>query len=115
MNTPSIPFTVTESAWNRLGEILQPEQALRIAVLGGGCSGFQYEYKIEKEAPEASDTILESKESKNLKVLIDEISLPLLQGSVLDWTNKLIGSKFSIENPQAVSGCGCGTSFNLKT
>ncbi|MEK6205474.1 MAG: iron-sulfur cluster assembly accessory protein, partial [Amylibacter sp.] len=84
-------------------------QALRIAVEGGGCSGFQYEIKLD-DAVLGDDLILEK---YGQKVLIDSVSLPFLSDAVIDFTQELIGARFVIENPNATSSCGCGTSFSM--
>lgn len=105
-----IPPTVTERAFERLAEIGASDQgqALRVAVEGGGCSGFQYEIKLD--APDGDDLVLES---LGQKVVIDTISLPFLSNAVIDFTEELIGARFVIENPNATSSCGCGTSFSM--
>ncbi|MFP3382700.1 MULTISPECIES: HesB/IscA family protein [Tritonibacter] len=105
-----LPPKVTDRAFDRLAEIGAADQgqALRIAVEGGGCSGFQYE--IALDAPKAEDLILEG---KGQKVVVDEISLPFLENAVIDFTEELIGARFTIENPNATSSCGCGTSFSM--
>lgn len=99
---------VTERAFARLAEI-GGGQALRVAVLGGGCSGFSYEFALA-EAPDASDLVIEG---AGQKVFIDPDSLPLLAGSVIDFKDELIGARFAVENPNATSTCGCGTSFSI--
>lgn len=105
-----LPPTVTERAFERLSEIGAGEQgqALRIAVEGGGCSGFQYEIKLDE--PAQDDLVLEG---QGEKVVVDSISLPFLTGAVIDFTEELIGARFTIENPNATSSCGCGTSFSI--
>jgi len=103
---------VTERAFDRLAEISESSgesKALRVAVLGGGCSGFQYEFVLE-DAAESSDTIIEG---KGQQVLVDPESLPFLSGSVIDFKDELIGARFAVENPNATSTCGCGTSFSV--
>ena len=103
---------VTERAFARLAEIAEDsgeEKALRVAVLGGGCSGFQYEFALE-DGPAEGDTVIES---NGRRVLIDPESLPLLAGSVVDFKDELIGARFAVENPNATSTCGCGTSFAI--
>ncbi|MDA7965023.1 iron-sulfur cluster assembly accessory protein [Ruegeria sp.] len=106
----NLPPTVTERAFERLAEIGAADQgqALRIAVEGGGCSGFQYE--IALDAPKEDDLVLEG---KGQKVIVDAISLPFLENAVIDFTQELIGARFVIENPNATSSCGCGTSFSM--
>ncbi len=108
----SLPPSVTERAFDRLAEIndgADGMQALRIAVEGGGCSGFQYEIKLE-EQPDGDDLVLEK---DGQKVLIDKVSLPFLANAVIDFSDELIGARFVIENPNATSSCGCGTSFSV--
>ena len=106
----NLPPQVTDRAFERLSEIgaASQGQALRVAVEGGGCSGFQYE--IALDAPKDDDLVLEG---HGQKVLIDEVSLPFLTGAVIDFTEELIGARFVINNPNATSSCGCGTSFSM--
>lgn len=105
-----IPPTVTPRAFARLAEIgaAADGKALRVAVEGGGCSGFQYE--IDLGEPAADDLILEG---DGEKVVVDEVSLPFLANAVIDFSEELIGARFVIENPNATSSCGCGTSFSI--
>ncbi|MFU1476933.1 HesB/IscA family protein [Roseovarius sp. C7] len=105
-----LPPKVTHRAFERLAEIGAGAkgQALRVAVEGGGCSGFQYEIKLD--APEADDLILEG---QGEQVVVDAISLPFLTGATIDFTEELIGARFVIDNPNASSSCGCGTSFSM--
>ncbi|WP_165828127.1 MULTISPECIES: HesB/IscA family protein [Rhodovulum] len=106
----TLPPTVTERAYARLSEIGAARQgkALRIAVEGGGCSGFQY--SITLDAPAEDDLVLEG---AGEKVVVDSVSLPFLQNATIDFTRELIGAKFVIDNPNATSSCGCGTSFSI--
>ncbi|MEM9146274.1 MAG: iron-sulfur cluster assembly accessory protein [Pseudomonadota bacterium] len=113
----SLPVTVSPRAFARLAEIAAAEggspKALRVAVLGGGCSGFQYEFVLE-DTPGSDDLVLEGPaDSGGQKVLIDPESLPFLEGSVIDFKDELIGARFAVENPNATSTCGCGTSFAI--
>ncbi len=105
-----VPPKVTERAFARLAEIGAGAQgkALRVAVDGGGCSGFQYD--ISLDTPAEGDLILEG---NGEKVVVDEISLPFLADAVIDFTEELIGARFVIDNPNATSSCGCGTSFSM--
>ncbi len=108
----TLPPKVTDRAFERLAEInadASALQALRIAVEGGGCSGFQYEMKLDEDVSE-DDLVLEK---DGQKVLIDSISLPFLTNAVIDFSQELIGARFVIENPNATSSCGCGTSFSM--
>ena len=102
---------LTERAAKRIGRILgkeAPGSVLRIAVSGGGCSGFQYEYKVLQEQPGADDLVLEG---NGATVLIDAMSLEFMGGAEIDFVDDLIGQSFQIKNPNAVASCGCGTSF----
>lgn len=107
----ALPPTVTPRAFERLAEINASEdapKALRVAVEGGGCSGFQYEIKLDD--PAEDDLILEG---EGQKVVVDSVSLPFLSNAVIDFSEELIGARFVIENPNATSSCGCGTSFSM--
>jgi len=109
--TLSLPPKVTERAFARLAEIngdSDQAQALRVAVEGGGCSGFQYDIRLD--SPGEDDLVLEG---NGQKVVIDTVSLPFLENAVIDFTEELIGARFTIENPNASSSCGCGTSFSM--
>lgn len=106
-----IPPKVTERAYQRLAEInanSAAPKALRVAVEGGGCSGFQY--NIDLDEPAEGDLVLEG---EGQKVVVDEVSLPFLSNAVIDFSEELIGARFVIDNPNATSSCGCGTSFSL--
>ncbi|WP_420567389.1 HesB/IscA family protein [Thalassovita sp.] len=105
-----LPPKVTDRAFDRLAEIGAADQgqALRVAVEGGGCSGFQYEIKLD--TPTDDDLILGNGAEK---VLIDSTSLPFLTGATIDFTEELIGARFVIDNPNATASCGCGTSFSI--
>lgn len=112
----TLPPTVTDRAFNRLSEInahTGEQKALRVAVEGGGCSGFQYDISLDD--PDADDIRLEGKDAdgKPALVVVDPTSLPFLENAVIDFTEELIGARFVIENPNAVSSCGCGTSFSM--
>ena len=104
--------TVSESAAKQIGKILgkQPDaRYLRVAVDGGGCSGFSYRFDFAK-AKEDDDLLIER---DGAGVVIDEVSLPFLEGSEIDYVQELIGSAFKVRNPNAVANCGCGTSFSI--
>ncbi|WP_417721262.1 HesB/IscA family protein [Salipiger sp.] len=105
-----IPPKVTDRAFARLSEIGAGAQGkvLRIAVEGGGCSGFQYEIKLDD--PAEDDLVLEG---AGEKVVVDSVSLPFLADATIDFSEELIGARFVIENPNASSSCGCGTSFSM--
>ncbi|HHY48605.1 MAG TPA: iron-sulfur cluster assembly accessory protein [Alphaproteobacteria bacterium] len=105
------PVVLTDRAARRIGRILAkegPGTVLRIAVAGGGCSGFQYEYNLVKEEPAPDDLVLTK---ENATVLIDPMSLEFMEGAEIDYVDDLIGQSFQIRNPNVVASCGCGTSF----
>ncbi|WP_114965145.1 HesB/IscA family protein [Alkalilacustris brevis] len=107
----TLPPKVTDRAFARLAEINSETgeaQALRVAVEGGGCSGFQYDIRLD--APAKDDLVIER---DGLKVVVDSVSLPFLANAVIDFTEELIGARFTIDNPNASSSCGCGTSFSM--
>lgn len=109
--TLTLPPTVTDRAYARLAEIAEATgvvRPLRVAVEGGGCSGFHYDIKLDDPAPD--DLVLER---DGQRVLVDPVSLPFLAGARIDFTDELIGARFVIENPNAASSCGCGTSFSV--
>jgi len=104
---------LTERAAKRIARILSKEEdgtVLRIAVSGGGCSGFQYEYNLVQEKPADDDLVLVR---DNATVLIDSMSLEFMTGAEIDYVDDLIGQAFEIRNPNAVASCGCGTSFSV--
>ena len=108
----STGITVSERAAKRIGEILKGEPAgtmLRVSVEGGGCSGFQYKFDMERA--KAADDLVISRDSA--VVLIDPVSVNYMAGSEIDFVDDLIGASFRINNPQAKASCGCGTSFSL--
>jgi iron-sulfur cluster assembly accessory protein len=109
--TLTLPPTVTDRAYARLAEIAEATgtvRPLRVAVEGGGCSGFHYDIKLDDPAPD--DLVLER---DGQRVLVDPVSLPFLAGARIDFTDELIGARFVIDNPNASSSCGCGTSFSV--
>jgi len=110
MDAPT--FTVTERAAGRIAQILKgeaPQSVLRVSVEGGGCSGFQYRFEIERGGT-AEDLVIER---TGASVVIDPVSLQYLAGSKLDYVDDLIGAAFQVVNPNATASCGCGTSFAL--
>lgn len=109
--TLAVPPKVTDRAFARLAEInaaAGEAKALRVAVEGGGCSGFQYDIRLDD--PAEDDLVLER---DGQKVVVDTVSLPFLADAVIDFTEELIGARFTIDNPNASSSCGCGTSFSM--
>ncbi|WP_093993886.1 HesB/IscA family protein [Flavimaricola marinus] len=106
----TLPPKVTDRAFDRLAEIgaAAEGKALRVAVEGGGCSGFQYEIALDEVKDD--DLVLEG---AGQRVVIDSVSLPFLASATIDFADELIGARFVIENPNATSSCGCGTSFSM--
>ena len=105
-------ITVSERAARRIGEILKgepPGTMLRVTVEGGGCSGFQYKFDIERA--KADDDLVIARDGAT--VLIDPVSVNYMAGSEIDFVDDLIGASFKVNNPKATASCGCGTSFAL--
>src|SRR5262250_1332856 len=103
---------LTAAAAKRIKAVVAAEPAgagLRVAVEGGGCSGFQYEIGVSGAA-NADDLVIER---DGALLFVDPISLPFLLGSEVDWVEELIGSAFKVKNPNAKSSCGCGVSFSV--
>jgi iron-sulfur cluster assembly accessory protein len=104
--------TITERAARRIGQILKSEgdgAMLRISVEGGGCSGFQYKFDIERAKAE-DDLVIERDQ---VVVVVDPASVPFLAGSEVDFVDDLMGASFRVNNPNATASCGCGTSFSI--
>ncbi|MCW5933595.1 MAG: iron-sulfur cluster assembly accessory protein [Fimbriimonadia bacterium] len=108
-------ITLSERAAKELQGLLlengKPEAGLRIWVAGGGCSGLQYGMAIDEEQPEEHDMIFHS---QGVKVYVDSMSLQYMDGSEVDFIEDTLGGGFKIENPMAVGGCGCGSSFQTE-
>jgi iron-sulfur cluster assembly accessory protein len=103
---------LTEAAAKRINAVVAGEPAgagLRVAVEGGGCSGFQYDIDVAKAA-NTEDLVIER---DGARLFVDPVSLPFLLGSEVDWVEELIGSSFKVRNPNAKSSCGCGVSFSV--
>jgi iron-sulfur cluster assembly accessory protein len=108
----ALPVTVSSRAAKRIAAILASEPApamLRLAVTGGGCSGFSYNFALDETRMD-DDLLLEE---GGAKILIDPVSLDFLAGSEIDFTDDLMGQAFKVNNPNATSSCGCGTSFSV--
>ena len=99
---------VTDNAKAYLAKAGKPNVSLNVK--GGGCSGFQYIFKTDSEYSEEKDNIYKLKE---IDIVIDKKSLPFIKDSELDYKNELVGSSFSITNPNAKNSCGCGSSFSI--
>ena len=103
---------ITNSAALQIKHLLKKDRIntyFRIQVNGGGCAGFQYDFTFT-DKKEKNDLTFKK---NNVEILIDEVSINLIQGSTIDYVNELIGSTFKINNPKATSSCGCGTSFSI--
>ena len=111
---PTLPGTVvslTDAAVTKLQELTKeetnPDIGLRVYVYSGGCSGFRYGMMLE-DAPTPEDKVLHA---SGIKVYVDGQSISLLQGSQIDYVDTLMGAGFTVNNPNAVAACGCGSSF----
>lgn len=111
--TAAPPFAISAEAAARIGEIVAAQpgapKLLRVAVLAGGCSGFQYRFELTG-APDADDATVER---DGARVVVDPASLDLLAGAELHFSDALMGAHFNVRNPNATSSCGCGTSFSI--
>ena len=106
------PVSVSRRAATRIAEILKAEprpMMLRVAVTGGGCSGFQYNFALDDTKMD-DDLVIER---DGAVVLVDPMSLDFLRGAEIDFSDELIGAAFKVNNPNAQSSCGCGTSFSI--
>jgi iron-sulfur cluster insertion protein len=106
-------FTISDRAADRIAELANhaplDAAALRVAVLAGGCSGFQYRFELES-GRQPEDFVIDRGAAR---VVVDPASLELLAGAELDYTDELMASHFTVRNPNATSSCGCGTSFSI--
>jgi iron-sulfur cluster assembly accessory protein len=112
METATASFQVSERAARRIAEIVAAQggdAALRVEVLGGGCSGYRYEFDLARET-RPDDLVIER---EGARVLVDTTSLEFLAGAELDYTDALMGAHFAVKNPNASASCGCGTSFSI--
>jgi iron-sulfur cluster insertion protein len=108
----NMPVTVSSRAAKRIATILAGEGSaamLRLAVTGGGCSGFQYNFALDETRLD-EDLLIEE---GGARILIDPVSLDFLAGAEIDYTDGLIGQAFKVNNPNATASCGCGTSFSV--
>lgn len=111
-NIATAEIMLTPSAARRVAAIAAKQgkpAVLRLSVEGGGCSGFQYRFGLA-DAPEAGDTVATQ---DGVALVVDEMSLDLVRGSAVDFVESLGGSAFQVTNPNAASGCGCGSSFSI--
>lgn len=105
-------LTLTPAAAKRVAWIAQRQEKpalLRLSVEGGGCSGFQYKFDLA-DAAEPDDSV---SETEGVKLLVDPVSLDLVAGCTVDFVESLGGAAFKVDNPNAASGCGCGSSFGI--
>jgi iron-sulfur cluster assembly accessory protein len=110
--TMDASVTVSERAAKRIGEILKaepPGTMLRVSIEGGGCSGFQYKFDMERAR--ADDDLAITRDGAT--VVIDPVSMNYMAGAEIDFVDDLIGASFKVKNPKATASCGCGTSFAL--
>ena len=111
---PPDQFSLTEAAAARINQIKaedgKPNLRFRVTVKGGGCSGFQYEYTLDESGIGEGDTVIAV---NGAEAIIDDVSLGILKGSVLDYSEDLAQAGFSIKNPNATARCGCGNSFSV--
>ena len=106
------PFSVSETAARRIAFLAAKKTKpvmMRVAVLGGGCSGFQYNFSFDEQRND-DDLLIER---NGATVVVDATSLELLKGSELDYVEEMVGSAFQVKNPNATSSCGCGNSFSV--
>ena len=105
-------FSITDSASKHINTVLKKEPEgsfLRLSVQGGGCSGFQYIFSVDQTLNEDDEIF----QKNDIRLAIDSISQPFVEGATLDFVDDLMGQYFKVENPNAVASCGCGTSFSI--
>lgn len=112
MDTPDAAVKITDVAAEKIRDLVaagENEQALRIAVRGGGCSGFQYALALD--AAKSDDHVFEH---NGVSVVVDKVSMQFVFGSEVDFVDGLQGAGFTVNNPNVVAACGCGSSFQVK-
>jgi iron-sulfur cluster assembly protein len=113
MDTPTTAIKLSDKAAGKLQELLagqsEADQALRVAVRGGGCSGFQYALAIDR--PKDDDHVFEN---NGVSVVVDKVSMQFVFGSEVDYVEGLQGAGFQVNNPNVVAACGCGSSFQVR-
>jgi iron-sulfur cluster insertion protein len=113
MTTEFVPVNFTDNAANKVKNLLveenNPELKLRVYITGGGCSGFQYGFTFDPTVNEDDTTV----EKEGVMLLIDSMSFQYLAGAKIDYLEDLSGARFVIENPNATTTCGCGSSFGV--
>jgi iron-sulfur cluster assembly protein len=114
METPETAVTISEEAAGKIRDLVAAnenasEQALRVAVRGGGCSGFQYALALDQ--PKSDDHVFQH---NGVSVVVDKVSMQFVFGSQVDYVDGLQGAGFTVNNPNVVAACGCGSSFQVK-
>lgn len=113
MNDINIPLTFTDAAANKVKFLIKgednPNLRLRVYITGGGCSGFQYGFTFDDQINDGDLTV----ENQNVGLVVDPMSLQYLIGATVDYVDGLEGSRFVVQNPNASSTCGCGSSFSI--
>jgi iron-sulfur cluster assembly protein len=112
MDTPKAAVTITDVAAGKIRDLVaagEGDQALRIAVRGGGCSGFQYALALDAAKPD--DNVFEQ---NGVSVVVDKVSMQFVFGSEVDYVDGLQGAGFTVNNPNVVAACGCGSSFQVR-
>lgn len=113
MNEISVPLTFTDAAANKVKSLIEGEEnpnlRLRVYITGGGCSGFQYGFTFDDQVNDGDLTV----ENQNVGLVVDPMSLQYLIGATVDYVEGLEGSRFVVQNPNASSTCGCGSSFSI--
>ena len=108
----AVVVTLTDVAATKIGSLLSDEEhaqaGLRVAVRGGGCSGFQYQLALDEQRE--GDKVFEH---DGIRIIVDELSLQYVDGSTVDYTESLMGAGFQVNNPNVVAACGCGSSFRV--
>ena len=100
---------ITSNAANKVAGMKSPEESLRVYISGGGCSGFNYGFKLDEKTIDGDFSI----EKNGVKVLIDPMSYQYLEGITIDYLQDLQGARFVVSNPNAKTTCGCGSSFSV--
>jgi iron-sulfur cluster assembly accessory protein len=112
METPQTAVKLTDTAAEKIRELVtstEADQALRVAVKGGGCSGFQYALALD--APKSDDHVFDH---NGVAVIVDKVSMQFVFGSEVDYVDGLQGAGFTVNNPNVVAACGCGSSFTVR-
>ena len=113
MSAPVVPIEFTEAAARKVATLVSeeenPELKLRVYITGGGCSGFQYGFTFDEKVNDGDFVV----EKQGVSMVVDPMSLQYLMGGVVDYTEGLQGSRFIVQNPNATTTCGCGSSFSV--